>query len=138
MAIKDLLIAYQGDAGSQNALRFAIQMAEKYGATLTGVYVQAPDQYESQIRHWIGDDFLQTVRRVQLEAVTSIESSFRQFMKENGSAVTSEWISTDGPVGLTLARISRTFDLLITGQFEGAVRVGGRAVQPEELVVRAG
>ena len=36
------------------------------------------------------------------------------------------------------ARLSRTFDLLITGQFEGAIRVGGRSVQPEELLLRAG
>ena len=136
--IKDLLVAYQGDEGSQNALRFALQMARKYDATVTGAYVYAPEQYESQIRHWIGDDFLKTMRQVQLEAVHKIEASFRDFVKTNAPEVRHEWLSATGPVGLTLARISRTFDLLITGQFEGAIRVGGRAVQPEELLARAG
>src|SRR5690625_2842195 len=138
MAIKDLLIAYQGDEGSQNALRLALQMAQKYGATVTGAYVYAPEQYESQIRHWIGDDFLKTMRRVQLEAVAKVEASFRDFVNEHAPDVSHDWISATGPVGLTLARLSRTYDFLITGQFEGAIRVGGRAVQPEELLLRAG
>lgn len=136
--IKDLLVAYQGDEGSQNALRFALQMAQKYDATITGAYVYAPEQYESQIRHWIGDDFLKTMRQVQLEAVHKIEASFRDFVQAHAPEVRHEWLSATGPVGLTLARLSRTFDLLITGQFEGAIRVGGRAVQPEELLARAG
>lgn len=138
MAIKDLLIAYQGDDGSQNALRLAIQMARKYDATLTGAYVHGPEQYESQIRHWIGDDFVKTMHQVQLEAVAKIEASFREFIAAHAPDIRHEWVSARGPVGLTLARISRSFDLLITGQFEGAIRVGGRAVQPEELLVRAG
>lgn len=136
--IKDLLVAYQGDEGSQNALRFALQMARKYDATVTGAYVYAPEQYESQIRHWIGDDFLKTMRQVQLEAVSKVEASFRDFVSANSPDIRHEWVAARGPVGLTLARISRTYDLLITGQFEGAVRVGGRAVQPEELVTRSG
>ncbi len=138
MAIKDLLIAYQGDEGSKNALRFALQMAKKYDASLTGAYVYSPEQNEGQLRHWIGDDFVKTMRQVQMEAVSKIEASFHDFVLEHAPEVRHEWVSATGPAGITLARLSRTFDLLITGQFEGAIRVGGRSVQPEELLLRAG
>lgn len=138
MAIKDLLVAYQGDEGAQNALAFALQMARKYEAGVTGAYVYAPEQYESQIRHWIGEDFLKTMRQAQQEAVDGIAASFHQAVEAAGGGVTHEWITTNGAPGLMLARMSRTFDLLVTGQFEGAIRLGGRAVQPEELIVRSG
>ncbi|MDF2096729.1 universal stress protein [Aquibaculum arenosum] len=138
MAIKDLLVAYQGDEDSKHALRFALQMAKKYGASVTGAYVFAPEQYESQIRHWIGADFLKQMRQVQLEAVAGIEASFLAAVQETAPEVPHEWVSANGPPGLTLARMSRSFDMLITGQFEGAVRMGGRAVQPEEVIVRSG
>lgn len=138
MAIKDLLIAYQGDEGSKNALRFALQMAKKYDASLTGAYVYSPEQNEGQLRHWIGDDFVKTMRQGQMEAVSKIEASFHDFVLEHAPEVRHEWVSATGPAGITLARLSRTFDLLITGQFEGAIRVGGRSVQPEELLLRAG
>lgn len=138
MAIKDLLVAYQGDEGSQKALAFALQMARKYQAGVTGAYVHAPEQYESQIRHWIGEDFLETMRNAQKEAVSGIEASFHEAVQAAGADVPHEWIAGNGPPGLTLARMSRSFDILVTGQFEGAIRVGGRAVQPEELIVRSG
>lgn len=138
MAIKDLLVAYQGDEGSKKALSFALQMARKYGASVTGAYVHAPEQYESQIRHWIGEDFLKTMRKVQLDAVAGIEASFHEAVQESGANVPHEWVAANGPPGLMLARMSRSFDILVTGQFEGAVRLGGRAVQPEEVIVRSG
>ena len=35
MAIKDLLVAYDGNENAKRAVQFAAQMAEKYGATIT-------------------------------------------------------------------------------------------------------
>src|SRR5690606_18540578 len=34
--------------------------------------------------------------------------------------------------------MSRFFDILVTGHFEGAIQHGGRALQPEELIQRSG
>jgi nucleotide-binding universal stress UspA family protein len=138
VAIKDLLVAYQGDDGSRNALKFALQMGTKYGATVTGAHVHASDQYETQVRRWIPEDVLEIMRKAEQDVVTTIENSFRDAVKELAPKAPHDWIALHGPPSLLLARMSRFFDILITGQFEGAIRHGGRALQPEELIRRSG
>jgi hypothetical protein len=74
MAIKDLLVAYQGDEGSQKALTFALQMADKYQAGVSGAHVHAPQRYESDVRRWIGDDVFKTMRQAEAEGLTLTKS----------------------------------------------------------------
>lgn len=138
MAIKDLLVAYQGDEGSQNALRFAFQMSAKYAAVVTGVHVQLPTQYAMQQARWVPEDILDVVRKGDREAVAAIETSFRTAVAEIAPLAQHEWFARQGVPSLLLARMSRYFDILITGQFKGAISHGGRALQPEELIRRSG
>jgi len=138
VAIKDLLVAYQGDEGSQTAAKFALQMAKKYGATLTGAHVHVPEQYASQVRAWIPQDVLDRVHEAELDKVKEIENSFRKLVKDTAPETPHDWIALEGFPSLLLARLSRCFDLMVTGQFEGAIRHGGRMVQPEELLLRSG
>ncbi|MCG6122543.1 MAG: universal stress protein [Microvirga sp.] len=138
MAIKDLLVAYQGDEGSRNALRFALQMGAKYGAFVTGAHVQAPSQFAMQQARWVPEEVLEIVRRADREAVAAVESSFREAVAEIAPGAPHEWFAREGSPSLMLARMSRYFDILITGQFKGAISHGGRALQPEELIRRSG
>lgn len=138
MAIKDLLVAYHGDEGSQAALKFALQMGKKYGAYVTGAHVHAPEQYESQVRQWIPADVLDIMRKAERDAVKTIETSFRKVVKDTEPKVAHDWIAVNGPPSILLSRLARYFDLLLTGQFEGAIRHGGRAVQPEDILTRSG
>jgi nucleotide-binding universal stress UspA family protein len=138
MAIKDLLVAYQGDEGSQNALRFALQMGAKYGAVITGAHVQAPNQFAMQQARWVPEDILEIMRRADREAVAAIETSFRETVGAIAPHAPHEWFAREGVPSLLLARMSRYFDILITGQFKGAISHGGRALQPEELIRRSG
>src|SRR5690606_36378887 len=64
----------------------------------------------------IGDDFVKTMRQVQMKAVSKIEASFHDFVLEHAPEVRHEWVSATGPAGITLARLSRTFDLLIRSE----------------------
>lgn len=138
MAIKDLLVAYQGDEGSQAALKFALQMGKKYKATVTGAHVHVSERYTSQVRSWIPEDVLERVHEAERDAVKTIEKSFRKVINDAGARAAHDWIAVEGPPSLLLARLARYFDILLTGQFEGAIRHGGRVVQPEELVLRSG
>jgi hypothetical protein len=78
------------------------------------------------------------MRQREREGIKAIERSFHQTVAASAEKVDSEWIAVDGPPGVLLARMARYFDILITGQFEGAIQHGGRAVQPEDLIRRAG
>lgn len=138
MAIKDLLVAYDGNEASEHALGFALQMGSKYKATVTGMSVSRPEPFESHLRKWIPDNVKESMHTARLEATKSIEAKFRQQVKDIGYQGETQWLVEEGQPDLTLARSARFFDMLIIGQFLTAFKTEHRTVDPQELLQRAG
>ncbi|MGD9669574.1 MAG: universal stress protein [Hyphomicrobiaceae bacterium] len=138
MAIKDLLVAYDGNEAAQHALEFAVQMGQKYQATVTGMTVSRPDPFESHLQRWIPDNVKDSMVTARLEATKSIEAKFRDQIKALGFAGETQWLVEEGQPDLTLARSARFFDILIIGQFLTAFKTEHRTVDPQELLQRAG
>lgn len=138
MAIKDLLVAYDGNEASQHALEFAVQMGRKYQATVTGMTVSRPEPFESHLQRWIPDNVKESMVTARLEATKSIETKFREQVKALGFGGETQWLVEEGQPDLTLARSARFFDILIIGQFLTAFKTEHRTVDPQELLQRAG
>lgn len=138
MAIKDLLIAYDGNEASQRALEFAVQMSRKYGATVTGISVSKPESFESHLRKWIPDNVKESMVAARLDAMREIEARFRAQLTALGFTGESHWIVEEGAPDLTLARSVRFFDMLLIGQFVSAFSTEHHTVDPHELLQRAG
>ena len=138
MAIKDLLVAYDGNEASQHALEFAVQMAKKYQATVTGMTVSKPEPFESHLQRWIPDNVRESMVTARLEATKSIEAKFREQIAALGFGGDTQWLVEEGQPDLTLARSARFFDMLIIGQFLTAFKTEHRTVDPQELLQRAG
>jgi len=138
MAIKDLLVAYDGNEASQRALEFALQMGGKYQATVTGLTVTRPDPYESHLRKWIPDNVKESMVTARLEATKSVEKRFREQVAAMGYKGETQWLVEEGQPDLTIARAARFYDILIIGQFITAFSSEHRTVDPQELLQRAG
>ena len=138
MAIKDLLVAYDGNDPSIRAVRFAAQMAEKYGATITGLHVYRQEKYESHIRRWIPPEVLKNMHEAEMTVEKSIEDSFNQEIKATGFGGKTSWITSEGSPNVLMPRYVRYFDMLIVGQFSGVDQPGTGTLSPEELLTRAG
>jgi nucleotide-binding universal stress UspA family protein len=138
MAIKDLLVAYDGNDSSKAALRFAVQMARKYQAAVTGVHAFRPEAYESHIRRWIPEGVLASMHEAEQVVESSIEASFRAELADTGFDGEMKWFTAQGQPNVLLPRISRYFDALLVGQFTTHFTQEGRTVSPEDLVMRAG
>jgi nucleotide-binding universal stress UspA family protein len=138
MAIKDLLVAYDGNEASQRALEFAVQMSRKYGAALTGISVSKPEPFESHLRKWIPDNVKESMVAARLDAIRSIEGKFREQLTALDFKGEAHWIVEEGAPDLTLARSVRFFDMLLIGQFITAFSTEHRTVDPHELLQRAG
>jgi nucleotide-binding universal stress UspA family protein len=138
MAIKDLLVAYDGNEASQHALEFAVQMGRKYQATVTGMTVSRPEPFESHLQRWIPDNVKESMVTARLEASKSIEAKFREQIAALGFDGETQWLVEEGQPDLTLARSARFFDILIIGQFLTAFKTEHRSVDPQELLQRAG
>ena len=137
MAIKNLAVSYNGSTNAKAALRFAAQMAKKYDASLTGLYVGAPVTFEGQVKRWIPDDVMASLESAQGQIAQSIEESFREMLSAEGFTGTADWVSQTGRPNELLARAARYFDMLIMGQFS-EVEQDKKFVRAEDLVTRAG
>lgn len=138
MAIKDLLVAYDGNEASEKALEFALQMGDKYGAMVTGVSVTQPDRFEGHVRRWMTTDTVDALTTARLEAIKDIEEKFRAHVGQSGFEGPTGWIVEEGPTDLTIARSARFFDVLLIGQFITAFTSARKTVNPPELLLRAG
>lgn len=138
MAIKDLLVAYDGNEASQRALEFAVQMSRKYDAAVTALSVSKPEPFESHLRKWIPDNVRESMVAARLDAARDIEAKFRDQLAKLGYKGEAHWIVEEGQPDLTLARSVRFFDILLIGQFVTAFSTEHRTVDPHELLQRAG
>ncbi|MBL8565062.1 MAG: universal stress protein [Hyphomicrobiaceae bacterium] len=138
MAIKDLLVAYDGNEASQRALEFAVQMSRKYDAAVTALSVSKPEPFESHLRKWIPDNVRESMVAARLDAARDIEAKFRAQLAALDYKGQAHWIVEEGQPDLTLARSVRFFDILLIGQFITAFSTEHRTVDPHELLQRAG
>ncbi|KUO66960.1 MAG: hypothetical protein APF80_14350 [Alphaproteobacteria bacterium BRH_c36] len=139
MAIKDLLVAYDGNEASEKALEFALKMGAKYGAVVTGMKVNTPPKFDSHVRRWMPEDVLKSMAEAQNEASAAIKAKFEAHVAASGFQGETGWIVEEGQPDVMLARSARFYDLLLIGQFESAFRPEmHRTVDPKELLLRAG
>ena len=138
MAIKDLLVAFDGNESSERAVDFAVQMANKYGASITGVYIYHEIKYESHVRRWIPEDVVKNLQETELEAAKSIEKQFNAAIKSSGFKGKVKWIASPGRADVLMPRYVRYFDMLIVGQFSAVEGGEDGALHAEELLLRSG
>ncbi len=138
MAIKDLLVAYDGHEASEKALEFALRMGTKYGAAVSGIYVMPKETYDTRIRHWLSADVQEGLAAARREAAQSIVVKFNEHVAKSGFTGTTGFLMEEGQADLTLARAARFFDVLLIGQFITAFKSENRTVDPAELLLRAG
>ena len=138
MAIKDLLVAYDGNESSRRAVRFAIQMAKKYDASVTGLHVYSEERFESHVRRWIPKEVLQNLHEAQLDVEKSIENSFNEEVAAAGFKGKTNWIIHQGRPDTLMPRYARYFDMLVAGQFSNVDQTGSGSLNAEGLLLRSG
>ena len=138
MAIKDLLVAYSGNEASRKAAEFAVQMARKYQASVTGLHIYQTESYGSQVKRWIPEDVLARVEEARVAAEKSIGASFMDLLAAATFKGTANWQSEHGRANELIPRYSRYFDLLLIGQFTSVFESNLGSTQPEDIVMRSG
>lgn len=137
MAIKDLAIAYNGSESSKAALRLAVQMSRKYDAFLTGLHANPPLQFDPQIRQWITEDTMASLREAEKEGIKAIEDQFRAELVELTYKGEADWIVSEGEPNRLFAKGARYYDILLLGQFNPSSGVKAQ-VRPEDIVLLSG
>lgn len=118
MALKDILVHLDATEASANRLDIAVELAQRHGAHLVGLYV-----LDVLLPYGIAADasgagvamLYDEMRKVGLESVGPVEANFRERLRRDGIAG-GEWRMVEGISGEIVPLHARYADLAILGQ----------------------
>lgn len=138
MAIKNLLIAYNGTQSSDAALDLALHMREKYDAHLTGLLAHIPGAINPAGKAWIPKNVQDMVIEAQLKSARDIEEKFKQRVASDSAKEKIHWITKRGEGDATLARCARLFDLTIIGRYDAVHGEDQPELHPDMIAMVSG
>jgi len=136
MAIKNLLVAFNGGDTSESALLVAARMQRKYDAHVTGLLAHEGRRDRFAKLPWVPEN----VRGVIQKAVASEEAEVaRRFREIMGDAPGDKvhWISMAGEPDSTVAHYAAMYDVTIVGQHLANDTVDA-SLHPERIALKSG
>ncbi|MBE0412465.1 universal stress protein [Yoonia sp.] len=139
MAIKNILVAYNGLPGSDAALHGAVAMQRHYGTHLTGLFAHGGSKLSSQFKPWMPQKVQDAIMQVADEAHTELRGKFDQIC----AAVPDQkrhWVDSGGPVQPTITAYARLYDITILGMHETATAYGQSHIEiyPDRITYDSG
>jgi nucleotide-binding universal stress UspA family protein len=136
MRYQDIVVHIDDGEAMPGRLAVAVELAERFGAHLTGVYVDPGLALPTLIDVPISPNLVEALEAEHRERCDRAEQQFRKILA--GSDLHNEWRLTRGELGNTLSRHARYADLIVLGQ-EGAedqkMVIGGL---PDSIVLTCG
>ncbi len=136
MQYQDILVHIDDGEAMPGRLAVAVELAERFGAHLTGVYVDPGLALPTLIDVPISPNLVEALEDEHRERCERAEQQFRKAL--DASDVSNEWRLARGELASTLSRHARYTDLVILGQ-EGAedqkMVIGGL---PDSVVLTCG
>ena len=136
MGFKDIVVHIDDGAAMPGRLAVAVELAERFGAHLTGVYADPGLALPTLIDVPISPNLVEALEAEHQERCNRAEQQYRKIL--GGSDVENEWRLTRGDLVNTLSQHARYGDLIVLGQ-EGAgdqkTVIGGL---PDSIVLTCG
>lgn len=115
MALKDILVAFDGTGTGDSALEAGMDLARRHGAHLTGCFPYTPPAVLQGTQGWLSrsitEDFNRIARRIEDEARQGVAARFRE--RAGGEGETLHWLELRGPADTVITKAARHFDLTI-------------------------
>ncbi len=141
MAIKNILVAYNGTPAADSALKLGLLMAKKYSAHLTGVFAQGvPEAFESAapyLTQGLANQFREISLNAQKQARETVANRFREIV---GSldADNLHWLEVYGSGDSSIIEIARCFDVTVLGQLAADAEKRHSDLHPDVIALMSG
>lgn len=113
MAIKNILVAFNGSESSEAAVRTAILMHKKHGCHVTGLLVHAGQREKLSTHSWVPENVRATIAAKVHEIEQEFEAKFRAIVHDEIAPDLLHWISLFGNADATVAKYARMYLSLI-------------------------
>ena len=138
MAIKNLLVAYNGSEASGRALDAAVLMHEKYGAHVTGLLAHSSPKEAFGRQPWVPDSVRETLDSLEDTAVAGIARNFWSDAEGRIDPDGLHFISRYGRSDATVAEYARMFDLTLVGRHDAMSGAAHLELHPDRIALKSG
>lgn len=142
MAIKNILVAYNGSDSSDDAVRLGLLMARKYEAHLTGVLVHGMPQVLASATAWLTEglsaELTAIAKRMKAEVYEGITKRFEELTREAGIGDRVHWLDIEGGTDMTVMELTRSFDITLMGQYEPIAGEEQITLHPDVIALQSG
>jgi nucleotide-binding universal stress UspA family protein len=138
MPVKNLLVAFDGNAPSESALALAIRIAQKHDAHLTGLLTQPLPLYPTPVGAWITQDAMDMLVESQKEHAAAVRRQFEERCAAEGMTQRTSFFAVEGVPDARFAEFARTYDLVVIGQPQGDLWEPLREPHPDAVAMMSG
>ena len=142
MAIKNILVAYNGSKASDAAVRMGLLMARKYDAHLTGVLAHGMPQILSSAGPWLTERLSEQlgdiIERTKSEIYGGISARFNELIAASDRTEKCHWYDIYGSADKTIAEIARRFDITLMGEFTPVPGEEQLMLRPDIVALQSG
>lgn len=138
MSIKNILVAFNGTATSERAVRLAAQVAKAQDAHLTGIYSHAMPATYVQMDAYLPQEALAQVATHEKEVEDRVREGFRKLMSEEGLDNRTSFYAVKGYPNDVLSEFARTYDLMVIGVPEGDSWDAYHEPHPDTIALQSG
>ncbi|AJE47702.1 universal stress protein [Celeribacter indicus] len=136
MSIKNVLLAHTGNTAFLSSLRYAVKIAKRHDAWLTGLY-GGTWSYVDQVLA-VGGDLRAKLKEVERSRVAELRAQFEEEAAAGGIVERSEFLPPDSVSKFAPTEIARNFDFIVTGYQPKLRNDEYRAVSPDIIALRSG
>ncbi|MEC9104916.1 MAG: universal stress protein [Pseudomonadota bacterium] len=115
MPMMNLLVAFNGSAGSVAALRYAAALAKRFDAHVTALLAHSGHEVIDRRSRWIPKEARALLEAANTSILTQIEATFEAERAALGLTGTLHLRSLAGRVDTVLSEAARHYDMLIVG-----------------------
>jgi nucleotide-binding universal stress UspA family protein len=135
MAIKNILVAYDGSEGARAALGLGLRMAGKYDAHLTGLLPHGKPS--SHLRRLLASSSELKAVLAENEGRVMAEAE-AQFRAQTGTRENVHWLKLDAESDAAIVEHARYFDVTLIGQYDETLDETAFALHPDRIALQSG
>ncbi len=138
MAVRNLLVAYNGGDASNSALHLALRMAKKYDAHLTGIVAHGASSVTKNIPNWLSASIRASISEITERRTNELAEKFYAFADGKIDASRLHWIDVKSDPDKAVTFYSRLFDITILGQYENLIAADELVLHPDRIASESG
>lgn len=136
MAIKNILVAFNGSESSENALWVAMRMQRKYDAHITGLLAHQGMRDKFASRPWVPDNVRSILETAVRADEDRLEARFCDMLRDAPKHKV-HWITLASAPDSTVAQYACMFDVTIVGRHM-ADQIEETSLHPERIALKSG